>query len=679
MNGGTRTRERTTILRNMMRSPIRLFKPILFVLCLCVAGATIPGASQQSSVVIRVDAAHPGAVISPQMFGIFFEDINFAADGGLYPELVKNRSFEFSDALSAWHEIMPFSDKGIGFPKGEMDIRTDEPLNDVNPHYLRMRATVQGYGIYNTGFRGMGIKGGAEYRFSAYLRGGGPKAIRATITDENGREIGSGRLEGFGGTWKRYETAIRATDTSRHARLNLYLDEPGEVDLDMVSLFPIDTWKGRPNGLRKDLVQLLYDMHPGFIRFPGGCIVEGRQLLTRYRWKTTVGDIAERKTLINRWNDEFDFRPAPDYFQSFGLGFYEYFQLAEDIGARPLPILNCGMACQFNTSETARMEDLHEYIQDALDLIEFANGPETTPWGKLRADMGHPEPFHLEMIGIGNEQWGPRYVERYKAFAAELKAMHPEIQLVASAGPSPGGELFDSLWGTWRELKADIVDEHYYMNPEWFLANSARYDNYDRQGPKVFAGEYAAQTAGTTRSDNRNNWSGAIAEAAFMTGLERNGDVVRMASYAPLLANVDAWQWTPDAIWLDSLRSFGTPNYYVQELYASNVGTRAVESIPHVKDGLYTTASLDERTHELIVKAVNTTGGKRSAEIRLDGANVTATAQRIVLESSDLNAENSLDSPRAVAPKNSTAEVLGGTIAAELGPYSVNVFRIPMK
>jgi alpha-N-arabinofuranosidase len=323
----------------------------------------------------------------------------------------------------------------------------------------------------------------------------------------------------------------------------LIVDESGQLDLDMVSLFPVDTWRHRPNGLRKDLVQLLYDLHPGFLRFPGGCIVEGRQLVTRYRWKTTVGDIAQRQTIISRWNDEFDQRPAPDYFQSFGLGFYEYFQLAEDIGAKPLPILNCGMACQFNSSETAALDQLDEYVRDALDLIEFANGPVTSPWGKLRAQMGHPEPFHLTMIGVGNEQWGPRYVERYKVFAAALKAQHPEIKLVVAAGPLPSGEPFDSMWSTWRSLHADIVDEHYYMGPEWFLANTRRYNDYDRSGPKVFAGEYAAQSVATTSSENRNNWKTAIAEAAFMTGLERNGDVVQMASYAPLLAHADAWQW----------------------------------------------------------------------------------------------------------------------------------------
>jgi len=646
------------------------------VLVLTLLPVCLSGQGQRDAAVIAVDAAHPGAAISPTMFGIFFEDINFGADGGLYPELVKNRSFEFQEPLTGWHEILRTSSKGIDNPRGELAIRTKDPLNPSNPHYLKVRVYEPGYGFWNTGFRGIGVEDGAEYRFSAYVRSGGPKSIRATLTDGSGREIGSGKLEGFDGQWKRYETVIKTNATVQHAQLNLFFDETGQMDLDMVSLFPLDTWKQRQNGLRKDLVQLLYDLHPGFLRFPGGCIVEGRQLTTRYRWKTTVGDISQRQTIINRWNDEFDQKPAPDYFQSFGLGFYEYFQLAEDIGAEPLPILNCGMACQFNTDETAALNQLDEYVRDALDLIEFANGSVTSPWGKLRAQMGHPEPFHLKMIGVGNEQWGPRYVERYKIFAAALKAQHPEIKLVVAAGPAPSGEPFESMWATWRQLHADIVDEHYYMSPEWFLTNTSRYDHYDRSGPKVFAGEYAAQTVGTTSSENRNNWKAAISEAAFMTGLERNADVVQMASYAPLLANVDAWQWKPDAIWFDNLRSYGTPDYYVQKLFANNVGTRIVPVTPQADSGLYTSASLDERSGELIVKAINYTSTTRPAQIRLSGIHSSGMAKVTTL-SADLNAENSFDHPTAVAPESSTLEVRSGIIAVQLRPYSATVYRIP--
>src|SRR3984885_5630954 len=417
---------------------------IIFALAALILACSVNFSSaQKAPVVISVDAAHPGAAISPQMDGIFFENIKFGADGGLYPELVKNRSFEFDDPLTGWKAVMELDAKGIAPPKGELVIRTDSPLNASNTHYLRVRVDEPGYTFYNSGFRGMGIESGAEYRFSAYVRTKGVTSIRASISDAQRHEIGSGKLEGFDGTWKRYETVIRATATNDHAQLNLILDGKGSVDLDMVSLFPVDTWQHRPNGLRRDLVQLLADMHPGFVRFPGGCIVEGRRLINRYRWKTTVGDIAERQTIVNRWNDEFDHRPTPDYFQSFGLGFYEYFQLAEDIGASPLPILNCGMACQFNSSETAKIEEIHEYIQDALDLIQFANGSPDTPWGKVRAQMGHPATFNLKMIGVGNEQWGPRYIDRYKLFNEAIKASHPEIKLIVPAGPSPSGQQFD--------------------------------------------------------------------------------------------------------------------------------------------------------------------------------------------------------------------------------------------
>jgi alpha-N-arabinofuranosidase len=337
------------------------------------------------------------------------------------------------------------------------------------------------------------------------------------------------------------------------------------------------------------------------------------------------------------------------------------------------------MACEFNSSETAPLDQIQEYAQDALDLIEFANGPVTSPWGKLRAKMGHPGPFHLSMIGVGNEQWGPQYLERYKIFAATVKAKHPEVDLVVAAGPSPSGEQFEYLWSNWRKMKADIVDEHYYQSPEWFLANSGRYDHYDRSGPKVFAGEYAAQTSGVAKTDNRNNWRAAIAEAAFMTGLERNGDVVRMASYAPLLANVEAWQWTPDAIWFDNLRSYGTPNYYVQQVFANNAGTRILSVTPRAQGGLYTSASLDERRHELILKAINVSGTTRAAEIQLKGRSISGAAKVTTLASADLEAENSFEKPTRVSSVYSEIVVKSRSIPVSLPPYSLTVYRIPVQ
>jgi alpha-N-arabinofuranosidase len=646
----------------------------------CGGGALAPRASAPpAQEVITLDVSRPGPPISPTMFGAFFEDINFAADGGLYPELVKNRSFEFTEPLYAWRRVWRDG------ADGELTIRSEDPLNAQNPHYLRLRVyTPAGvYGLVNSGFRGMGVHSGAEYVLSAYVRTHqpGPQALSARLTDERDQLVAEATLSGFTDQWKRYEVTLRPAATNARAQLELTAKGEGEIDIDMVSLYPKETWRERPNGLRKDLVQLLADMKPGFIRFPGGCIVEGRRLELRYDWKKTVGEITERKALVNRWNDEFSHRPAPDYFQSFGLGFFEYFQLAEDVGATPLPIVNCGMACQFNSAETAGLDELDPFVQDALDLIAFANGPVESRWGKLRAQMGHPAPFNLKVVGIGNEQWGPRYVERYKRFAEVLKKAHPEISLVSSAGPGSSGKEFDYLWTNLRQLKADIVDEHYYMAPSWFLSNTHRYDGYDRSGPKVFAGEYAAQTSGVAKPDNRNNWEAAIAEAAFMTGLERNADVVTMASYAPLFAHVDAWQWTPNLIWFDNLRSFGTPNYYVQKLYATNLGTHVLRvdangSEKNAENGLYTSASLDQKNGEVILKAVNTTPAARTLRVDLKGvAGIRGEGRLTVLASADLKAENSLEQPKRVSPMEKPVAAASGGFDLTLEPQSVTVLR----
>jgi alpha-L-arabinofuranosidase len=639
-----------------------------------IAAGQTPGAGRD---IVTLDLARPGPPISPTMYGVFFEDINFAADGGLYPERVKNRSFEFTEPLNGWRR--EFS------ARGELVVRTETALNENNPHYLRLRSNAPDgtFKVVNSGFRGMGVESRAEYVLSAYVRAqpGGPRQLTARLTDEKGQPLAEGTLAGFTGEWKRFETTLRPSATQSRARLEIAPGGQGEIDIDMVSLYPKETWKNRPNGLRKDLVQLLADMKPGFIRFPGGCIVEGRRLALRYDWKKTVGEVSERTTLVNRWNDEFDHRPTPDYFQSFGLGFFEYFQLAEDVGASPLPIVNCGMACQFNSSETAPLDALDPFVQDALDLIAFANGPVDSQWGKLRAQMGHPAPFNLKMIGVGNEQWGSQYVERYKRFAEALKKAHPEIALVSSAGPGESGKEFEYLWTNLRQLKAEIVDEHYYMAPSWFLKNSHRYDAYDRSGPKVFAGEYAAQTSGVARPDNRNNWEAAIAEAAFMTGLERNADVVTMASYAPLFAHVDAWQWTPNLIWFDNLRSYGTPNYYVQKMYATNRGTNVLPvagngTAKNAQNGLYTSASVDQQNAEVILKAVNATDTARTVRVDLKGVGaIQGNARLIVLASGDLKAENSLDQPTRLAPVEKSIAFSPSGVDLTLDPQSFTVVR----
>lgn len=626
---------------------------------------------------ITVGVDRPGARIPSTMFGLFFEDINFGADGGIYPERVKNRSFEFPDAMTGW--------KKIG-AAGEATIASQNPPLKSNPHYLRLTATDGRFGVTNEGFRGIGLAKGAAYNFSVYARAdGAAKEISVELMDENDRPLGAATIKNLTTEWRKHTATLRPAAGAEKARLSLALTNRGTVELDAVSLYPAQTWGERANGLRPDLVRLLKDMRPGFLRFPGGCIVEGKRLETRYQWKTTIGPVDERRLLINRWNDEFKHRPTPDYFQSFGLGFYEYFLLSEDIGAEPLPILNCGMACQFNSNELAPLDDLDEYIQDALDLIEFANGPAVSAWGRKRAEMGHAAPFNLKMIGVGNEQWGPQYIERYERFAAVLKEKHPEIALVSSSGPSADGERFDFAWTNLRRLKADLIDEHYYMAPSWFLANARRYDDYPRQGPKVFAGEFAAQTAGTAKPTNRNNWEAALAEAAFMTGLERNADVVKMASYAPLFGHVDAWQWTPNLIWFDNLRSYGTPNYYVQQLFGAHRGTTvlpvAVGGGGGGKDenNLYVSASSDEASGEVILKVVNATAAPKEARINLEGSGRVTAARAYTLASANLKAENSLDAPTKIAPVERKINVASTQFAHTFAPQSLTVLRVSNK
>ncbi len=447
----------------------------------------------------------------------------------------------------------------------------------------------------------MGVRKGERYTVSllARRRGAGPTSLVVQFEDPRNQPQGETTLNGLTTSWARYRGTIIATETSSsRTRFRVLAGGPGAVDIDMVSVFPEDTWQGRENGLRKDLVQLLKDMKPGFLRFPGGCIVEGRFLDGRYQWKTTIGDPAERTLIVNRWNDEFANRATPDYYQSFGLGFYEYFLLSEDLGAEPLPIVNCGMACQYNSGELAPLDAIDPYIQDALDLIEFANGPVTSPWGARRAAMGHPAPFNLKLLGVGNEQWGPQYIERFALFEKVLSQKHPEIRLIASADPNFRSDNFRWQSDRLGELKADFVDEHFYQPPDWFLKNVGRYDSYPRTGPKIFVGEYAAHVPSSGPLNMRPSTLGAaLAEAVFMTGFERNADLVEMSAYAPLLAHIDAWQWTPNLIWFDNLRSFGTPSYYAQQMFGANRGGRVLPDHDQRQRRQWRRGNLRQRRH----------------------------------------------------------------------------------
>jgi alpha-N-arabinofuranosidase len=606
--------------------------------------------------ILEIDASNYQAEIAPTMYGIFFEDINFAADGGLYAELVKNRSFEFTLPKMGWLE--PNSDRHSYNSESGISMVVQQSIKATNTNFLRVQVTnAKGYELINEGFRGMGIKKNESYDFSISCANPlGITKIIAEIIDEDKKVIGSTSIEPRIGQWTSYETSFKVSATVEKAQLRLRFEGKGSIDIDFVSLFPQDTWKGRKKGLRKDLVRLIDDFNPGFLRFPGGCIVEGRTLERRYQWKKTVGPVADRTSLINRWNTEFNHRLTPDYFQSFGIGFFEYFQLAEDLGAAPLPILGCGMACQFNTGELVPMDELGPYIQDALDLIEFANGSKDTPWGKLRHVMGHPEPFNMKYIGIGNEQWGPEYIKRYKEFDKSIKAQYPEIIVVSGSGPFPDGDFFEYGWKELKELNAAIVDEHYYRSPEWFRANADRYDSYDRNGPKVFAGEYAAQSVAIASPENENNWDCALSEAAFMTGIERNADLVTMTSYAPLMAHTEGWQWKTDLIWFNNLTSYGTPSYYVQKMYGQNAGTQLLHTVLNGEkaigqENLYASSVFDEKTNEIIVKVVNTNTNTNKIKIDLKGRSVEPQIVTETLAYPELDAVNSIAFPSKISTK----------------------------
>ena len=654
----------------------------------------------QNPAVFTVQANKPTGDVSSTMWGIFFEDINLGADGGIYAELVKNRSFEFFKPLMGWKMLLPAKngDNTAGYVQKTaaeeqvFQILTRPDKQSNNPRYVRISLNQHkkgDFGFQNEGFRGMGIKKDLRYDFSVFYHQKTANAkLHLELVTEKGDIIGAGIFTPtvVGDSWQKGEMSFTATATEQKAKLNIWFEGSGVLDLDMISLFPTDTWKGRKGGMRADMIQILADMKPGFIRFPGGCIVEGHDLSLRYQWKKTIGAVEERKTIMNRWNNEFAHRPAPDYYQTFGLGFFEYFQIAEDIGAEPLPILNCGMACQFNSAELAPLDDLDPYIQDALDLIEFANGETTSKWGKIRANMGHPAPFNLKMMGVGNENWGPQYLERLKLFQDAIKKKYPNFKLVCSSGTDPNGERFDYLNGALRKMNADFIDEHYYRRPEWFLDNAKRYDNYDRKAvSKVFAGEYAGQSDHTVSVDNKNNWRTALAEAAFLTGLERNADVVQMASYAPLFAHIDGWQWTPNLIWVDNLRVMPTPNYQVQKLYATNKGSQIVPILyknnqPATgQDSLYASATLDKTTNELIVKIVNASGKAQSATIQIEGVkNIESKAKMTILQHENLEAINTLDMPSVISPTEKVIDAKGKGINVSLGAYSFSVMRVKL-
>ena len=633
-------------------------KTLLFIL---LFSATALFAQPRGAYMV-VDDTAAGIPVQPTMYGIFLEDINFAADGGLYAEKICNRSFEYDNPLQGWKTF------------GKVEVLAQGGPFDRNPHYVRLKYPghpVAQCGLENGGWFGIGLEEGKQYRLTFWARTAGkPKSTGllavlcepSTLTDD--QNLALEEITVTSSTWTKYEVVLTAPRTVAKGAFRLLLwdeNHDAAVDVEHVSLFPTDTFNGDDNGLRKDLAQALADLHPGILRFPGGCIVEGTTLENRYQWKNTVGPVENRPINVNRWTyDQFG-RMFPDYYQSGGLGFYEYFRLAEEIGAEPVPIISCGMACQFEndpaTDPDCPLDELGTYIQDALDLIEFANGSVKSKWGKVRAQMGHPEPFDLKYLGIGNEQWGERFKERFEPFLRAVRAKYPEIRIVGTSGPYLGGEWFDDLWAEMRRLDVDLVDEHYYSSERFFERNADRYDGYPRTGPKVFAGEYACHG-----SDGRklNHFNAALLEASFMTGLERNADVVYMSSYAPTFAHVEGWQWRPDLIWFDNLRVMRSCSYYVQQLYSANKGSRVLPLTmggkPVVNAGdLNATCAVDDATGDLIIKIANLSAYSQVVTFELPGG-LTA-AERTVLHSDNPVDENTLDEPSRIVPVTETLDL----------------------
>ena len=664
-----------------------------------VMGMTLMATAQLT---MDVNTKKVGAPVQSTMYGIFFEDINYAADGGLYGELVKNRSFEFPQHLMGWQSF------------GCVEVKDDGPFQRC-PHYVELsdpghrdRRT----GLTNEGFFGIGVKKGEQYRFSVWAKAPKNRAtIRVQLIDENTmderQELAEQKLDITSTEWKKYTVTLAPKKTMQHAKLRIYLHGPNSVCLEHISLFPVNTYKNRENGMRRDLAQALEDLHPGVFRFPGGCIVEGCTLDERYQWKNSVGPVENRPLNHNRWEYTFDHRYFPDYYQSYGLGFFEFFQLAEDIGAEPLPVISCGLSCQFQNPDPTKpgvhvaLEDLGPYIQDALDLVEFANGDVNTKWGKVRADMGHPEPFNLKYLGVGNEQWdydekhggyGPVFTERLKKFSDALRAKYPNLKLIGTTGPNSEGWDFDLLQPRMKELKVDLYDEHYYRNEEWFLSHGLRYDVYDRKGPKVFAGEYACHGKGK----KWNHYEAAILEAAHMTGFERNADIVHMTTPAPLFAHVDGWQWRPDQIWYDQTQMFKTVSYYVQQMYATNKGTNVLSlttqkqegkksiAVPVAnqegQNGLFASAAFDKDANEVIVKVVNTSKTVQPITLNLKDLTGATTAQTLTLSHKGMDDENSIQRPELITPKQGSVTVQAdkkqSVINDQLPAMTFRIYRI---
>ncbi|MBI1387181.1 MAG: alpha-N-arabinofuranosidase [bacterium] len=635
---------------------------------------------------MRIQTSEPGKSISPDLFGVFFEDLNYAADGGLYAELIQNRSFEYSPTEQPdWHPLKFWELQKYGGGDGTVTVAEMRPICENNPQYvlLTVLSPGDGVGIANSGYDGIPLKAGESYEasfwaYQAFMgrmwgRGDNSKPMPVTVRLEskNGEIVAEASMQVQGREWRRVSTTLRPARTVDDARLVLLAHETGGIALDMISLFPEKTFHNHPNGLRADLAQTIADLKPKFMRFPGGCLVHGPGVHRYYDWKESVGPVETRKAQRNSWG----------YHQTRGLGYFEFFQFCEDIGAKPLPVVTAGVCCQHAGSSPGRgqegltLEEMPGYIQDVLDLIEWANGTADSTWGKVRAEAGHPEPFGLEYIGVGNEDAiTPIFEQRFKMINKALKEKHPEITVIGTVGPFADGEDYDNGWALANELNLKMVDEHYYVSPQWFWKNLNRYDSYSREGAKVYVGEYAAHD----RDRRKNSLRSAIAEAAGMTGFERNGDVVHLSSYAPLLARRNHTQWHPDLIYFNAAEVFPTANYYVQQLFSQNSGDAYLETeIQPSSDSPKLAASTvrDSITSDVIVKIVNGDETPAALEIELAGESDNARrAVRTVLTGPSAEAFN--EDGRAPVVKPIVSEVIIAPVFDYEAPAnSLTVFR----
>jgi alpha-L-arabinofuranosidase len=628
--------------------------------------------------------------ISPLLMGIFFEDINYAADGGLYAELIQNRDFEYSpdenNREKGWGPSYAWKTEG---DKIDFSIATDNPIHPNNPHYARLDvkggiATLinnGGNAFVNSGFDGITLTKGEPYRLRFKARSTKKMPVEFDLVTAHGNKVANGKLTvKKSSKWDDYELLLTPTEHTTNASLHIVPKNNGVLDLDMVSLFPVNTFKGRENGLRADLAQTLANLKPRFVRFPGGCVAHGNGLDNMYDWKGSVGPLESRKPLSNLWG----------YHQSRGLGYFEYFQFCEDIGAEPLPVLAAAVPCQ-NSWTPSRfshdavtnygqqgglpMDSLDSYIQDVLDLIEYANGPATSTWGRLRAEAGHPEPFGLKYIGIGNEDMITSvFKERFNRINDAVKRAHPEITVIGTVGPFYEGADYEEGWRLAKEKGIDMVDEHYYVDPAWLIYNQDFYDNYDRKGTKVYLGEWAAHLPGRP-----SNMETALAEALYLTSVERNGDVVTMSSYAPLLAKDNHTQWKPDLIYFNNSEVRPTTDYETMRLYGENAGSKYLASdlrldTDNNKARARVGASVvkDPATGDVIVKLVNMLPVSTALDIDLKkifaGDTSSLSSVRTVMSGKPADEKASVKTDRVTLDSP--------FFKMELEPYSFTVLRI---